>query len=229
MSMNRRDLSRRRATIYAALGLLSLFSVALIGVRYAYSHEPLYGGLIWNLFLAWVPFGLAILIYDRHRSGSSIVTLLPLGALWLLFLPNAPYIVTDFKHLEQATVVPRWVDIVVIAAPAWTGMLLGFLSIYLVQAVVRRVAGVPASWATAVTAISLASFGVYLGRMLRWNSWDVLTDPALLLQLRPVMTDIDAIAMTTLIACFLTLSYFVVYAFTSLDALEADDSPGPRG
>jgi len=79
-----RDASRRRRAIYAALALLSLFSVALVVARYAYSQEPRFGGLIWNLFLAWIPFGLAIFVYDRHRVGARTAGLLPFAALWLL-------------------------------------------------------------------------------------------------------------------------------------------------
>lgn len=215
------DISRRRRAIYAALGLLSLFSVALIVARYVYSAEPLFGGLIWNLFLAWIPFGLAIVLYDRHRAGARPLSLLPLGALWLLFLPNAPYIITDFKHLFPSPVVPLWVDVVVIAAPAWTGMLLGFLSLYLVQSVVRSLAGARVAWATAVAVLGLASFGIYLGRVLRWNSWDVLTDPRLLSELDGVVADPRALAMTALLASFLTLSYLVLYAFMRLEGAES--------
>ena len=182
--------------------------------------EQLFGGLIWNLFLAWIPFGLAILIYDRHRAGTRPLRLLPLAALWLLFLPNAPYILTDFKHLVPSPVVPLWVDIVVIAAPAWTGMLLGFLSLYLVQSVVRSLAGHAWRWVTAVAVLGLASFGVYLGRVLRWNSWDVLTHPRLLSDLDVVFVDPRAIGMTVLLSSFLTLSYLVLYAFMRLEGVE---------
>jgi uncharacterized membrane protein len=218
--MSTTDISARRRAVYAALVLLSLFSAALIGVRYLYSSEPLFGWLIWNLFLAWIPFGLAILIYDRHRAGVRPLRLLPLAALWLLFLPNAPYIVTDFKHLVPSPVVPLWVDIVVIAAPAWTGMLLGFLSLYLVQSVVRDLAGARVAWAAAVGVLGLASFGIYLGRVLRWNSWDVLAHPRLVFDLDGVFVDPRAIGMTVLLSGFLTLSYLVVYAFMRLEAVE---------
>jgi uncharacterized membrane protein len=216
--MSTTDISARRRAVYAALVLLSLFSAALIGVRYLYSSEPLFGWLIWNLFLAWIPFGLAILIYDRHRAGTRPLRLLPLAALWLLFLPNAPYIVTDFKHLVPSPVVPLWVDIVVIAAPAWTGMLLGFLSLYLVQSVVRDLAGARVAWAAAVGVLGLASFGIYLGRVLRWNSWDVLAHPRLVFDLDGVFVDPRAIGMTVLLSGFLTLSYLVVYAFMRFDS-----------
>lgn len=214
------DLSLRRRAVYAALGLLSLFSVALIVVRYLYSSEPMFGGLIWNLLLAWIPFGLAILIYDRHRAGTRPLRLAPLAALWLLFLPNAPYIVTDFKHLVPSPVVPLWVDVVVIAAPAWTGMLLGFFSLYLVQAVVRDLVGARLAWAAAITVLGLASFGIYLGRVLRWNSWDVLANPSLLADLDGVLVDPRAIGMTVLLAGFLTSSYLVLYALMRLEGIE---------
>ena len=214
------DVSVRRRAVYAALALLSLFSVALIVVRYVYSSEPLFGGLIWNLFLAWIPFGLSIVIYDRHRAGARPVALLPVAGLWLLFLPNAPYILTDFKHLVPSPVVPLWVDIVVIAAPAWTGLLLGFLSLYLVQSVVRSLAGARVAWVAAVGVLGLASFGIYLGRVLRWNSWDVLADPRLVFDLDGVLADPRAIGMTVLLAGFLTTSYLVLYALMRLEGVE---------
>ena len=91
----------------------------------------------------------------------------PLAALWLLFLPNAPYILTDFKHLVPSPVVPLWADVVVIAAPAWTGMLLGFLSLYLVQSVLRSLAGPRVAWAAAVAVLGFKGIwkavGKYLG------------------------------------------------------------------
>jgi len=217
-----REASRRRRAVYAALMLQSLFSVALVAIRFAVSHEPRFGGLIWNLFLAWIPFVLAIVLYDRHRAGARPAALVPLAALWLLFLPNAPYIVTDFKHLIPSATVPLWVDIVVIAAPAWTGMLLGFLSLYLVQAVVRRVASPAVGWAVAIGALGLASFGVYLGRVLRWNSWDVIADPRLLGELDGIAADPLAIAMTVLLTGFLTLSYLVLYTFMRLGLVDGD-------
>jgi uncharacterized membrane protein len=212
--------STRRRAIYAALALLSLFSVALVATRYFYSREPLFGWVVWNLFLAWIPFGLSILLYDRHRAGARPRSLVPLGVLWLLFLPNAPYILTDFKHLVPTPAVPLWVDVVVIAAPAWTGMMLGFLSVYLVQSVVRQLAGPRVAWVVAVAALGLSSFGIYLGRVLRWNSWDVFANPRILSELGSVLVEPRAIAMTVLLSGFLTLSYLAVYAFMRFEFVD---------
>ena len=214
-------LSTRRRAIYAALALLSLFSVALIVTRYVYSREDLFLELIWNLFLAWIPFGLAIVLYDRHRAGARLISLVPLAALWLLFLPNALYIITDFKHLVPSPIVPIWVDIVVIAGPAWTGMLLGFLSLYLVQSVLRQIAGPRVAWVAAVAVIGLSSFGIYLGRILRWNSWDVIANPRILSDLGSIVVDPRAIAMTILLSGFLTTSYLVVYAFMRFEVVDS--------
>ena len=215
--------SRRRRATYAALGLASLFSAALIAVRVGYTHEPRHAGLLWNLFLAWIPFGLAIVVYDRQRGGARPLALLPLGLLWLLFLPNAPYILTDFKHLDPPGTVPLWFDVLVIAAPAWIGMLLGFFSLYLMQGVVRRIAGEAWSWALAVGALCLSSFGIYLGRVLRWNSWDVFTNPRGLgrdvwASLADPLGYPHTMAMTVLLTGFLVAMYLTLYAFTRLDA-----------
>ena len=220
MDLRNRRSPNERLVVLAGLGVASALCLALELLR-----EHRYGAydfrfLIWNLILAWIPLLLALLVYDRYRRGRSLLVLAPALLLWLLFLPNAPYILTDFKHLVPCPVVPLWVDIVVIAAPAWTGMLLGFLSLYLVQAVVRSLAGARVAWVTAVAVLGLASFGVYLGRVLRWNSWDVLTHPRLLSDLDVVFVDPRAIGMTVLLSSFLTLSYLVLYAFMRLEGVE---------
>ena len=95
----------------------------------------------WNLFLAWIPFGLAIYVYEGYRRGTGRVQLWAAGRLWLVFFPNAPYIVTDFKWLRDWTGAPIWYDVVLVSSAAWCGLLLGFMSLYLMQAVVRRALG----------------------------------------------------------------------------------------
>ena len=97
--------------------------------------------------------------------------------LWLLFFPNAPYLLSDFIHLSERPSAPLWYDALMLSAFAWTALLLGFASLYLVQMLVRRFLGSVWSWLVVGVALALASFGVYLGRFMRFNSWDALLRP----------------------------------------------------
>lgn len=133
--------------------------------------------LVWNLFLAWIPLVLALVVYDGARRGWPAGTLAAFGLGWLLFLPNAPYIVTDLKWLGHYDSGTHWFDPVLIGTAAAIGLVLGFLSLYLVQAVVVRRLGRLAGWMLAFGALAASGAGVYLGRFQRWNSWEVLTEP----------------------------------------------------
>ena len=99
-------MSDRRLATFASLAGLSILVVAMVEVRVAYSGTPYYQALVWNVMLAWIPFGLAIYVYDGFRRGAGRVQLWTAGSLWLVFFPNAPYIVTDFKWLRDWTGAP---------------------------------------------------------------------------------------------------------------------------
>jgi uncharacterized membrane protein len=210
--------SRRRLVTLLGLVAVSFFCVALVLVRFAVSGSTDYFGLMWNLFLAWIPFALAIGVYDRWRRHGAGATLVVLGALWLLFFPNAPYIVTDFVHLQHRDEAPYWYDAVTVAAFAWTGLLLGFASLFLVQTVVRQWRGVVSGWVFAGVAIALGSLGIYLGRFLRLNSWSALEHPTLLPRIlhtvaRNPFAFQEAIGVTVLFTVALGLAYFLLYTF----------------
>jgi uncharacterized membrane protein len=218
--------SRRRLVTILGLFLASRFCVALVVVRSVHTGDPHLRGLIWNLFLAWIPFALAVFVYDCWRRGGGGLTILVLGSLWLLFFPNAPYIATDFVHLERGGAAPFWYDAVTIAAFAWVGVLLGFASLYLMQTVVRQWRGALAGWAFAVVAIGLGSLGIYLGRFLRLNSWDALEHPSVIPKIlhavaRDPFAYQEAIAVTLLFTFALTLAYFLLYSFAAV-SLELD-------
>ncbi|MFL6029278.1 MAG: DUF1361 domain-containing protein, partial [Gaiellaceae bacterium] len=211
-------LSRRRLATVVGLLLASLFCVALVVVRNVHTGNVNFRYLIWNLFLAWIPFVLAVAVYDRWRRHGAAATLLALGALWLLFFPNAPYIVTDFVHLQHDPLSPFWYDAVTIAAFAWMGVMLGFASLYLMQSVVRQWRGTVAGWIFAFFAISLGSLGIYLGRFLRLNSWDAVEHPSVLPRiLHAVARDpfryTEAIGVTVLFTLALGFAYFLMYSF----------------
>ena len=214
----------------ASLAGLSLFVVGMLAVRMLYTGTSVHGWLAWNLFLAWIPFLLALLVYERARAGASWRVLVPLGLLWLAFFPNAPYLITDLKHLGHGAQVPVLYDVLLLSAAAWLGLLLGLTSLFLVHAVARRLIGVLDAWALVVAVLALSSFGIYLGRVQRWNSWDVVVHPqSLALQiggglLHP-LNHPRPLGLTVLLTSFLLVSYLVLYSFARLtpewpDALE---------
>jgi uncharacterized membrane protein len=213
--MRTRRFSNERLVVLVGLGGASVLCLALeLAREHRYAVD--FRFLVWNLILAWAPLILALAVYDGYRRGVPLVRLAPALALWLLFLPNAPYIVTDFVHLSARSPAPLWFDGVELSAFAWTGMLLGFVSLYLVHAVLRHRLGAPAGWCAVLCVLALASVGVYLGRVKRWNSWEVLTEPgAKLAELQAHLGDPSALAwgfgVTVVVTGLLAAAYFVFY------------------
>jgi uncharacterized membrane protein len=162
-------------------GVLIGWCAALIAFRVWHAGTLKYTFLLWNLFLAAVPAVAARLFVNAAESKSLAVVQICWFALWLMFLPNAPYIVTDFVHLEELPPIPLWYDVALLASCAGTGLLLGYSSLADVQAVITRRFSAWSGWAVALTALFLSAFGIYLGRFLRWNSWDAVTNPLELL------------------------------------------------
>ena len=200
----------------------------MVVVRILYTGTGDYRNMVWNLVLAWIPFVVALGIYDRHRRGASPGRLALPALVWLLFLPNAPYLVTDFKYLAELGGAPVWYDVMLLTTFAWLGLLLGFGSLYLMHAVAARIVGAAAGWATVAGVLALTAFGVYLGRFQRWNSWDVVRNPTGLGgDLWGGATDPLAhphtLAVTFALGAFLTLGYLVLYSLFRLAALDADE------
>lgn len=160
----------------------SLLASSLQSVRAELTGAPAFFFLHWNLFLAWVPYVLALTLAGLSRVGAPGWTLSAAGVVWLLFLPNAPYILTDFIHLGAVPGAPMWFDALLIGSFAATGLLLGLASLLLVHGVVAARLGSFAGWVLAIGSLALSSIGIYLGRFPRFNSWDVLTNPQGLVQ-----------------------------------------------
>jgi uncharacterized membrane protein len=221
MDLRHRRSANERLVVLAGLGVASALCLGLELVR-----EHRYGAydfrfLIWNLILAWIPLLIALIVYDRYRRGRPLLLLAPALVLWLLFLPNAPYIVTDFVHLSAGSPAPLWLDGVEVSAFAWTGMLLGFVSLYLVHAVARHRLGAVPSWIGVLGVLALISVGVYLGRAKRWNSWDLLTQPgARLAQLHAHLGDpaslTRAVGISLAVTCLLAAAYLVFYVLMAV-------------
>lgn len=159
--------------------ILSTFLVfAYFSGRVYLAQKVRYQFIIWNLFLAWLPYLFSMVVSAIHqvRPRWWWALIIP-GTLWLLFLPNAFYIVTDFIHLTNHPYIPIWYDAGLLAITSWTGIFLAVVSLYTLQRIVRDYLGNLFSWGFSLLVIGLNGYGVYLGRFLRWNSWDVLFDP----------------------------------------------------
>jgi uncharacterized membrane protein len=165
------------AGLALALVVLSVAAVGLLAVRIDRVGKPAFVFLTWNLFLAWIPFVLSLCVAALHGRGGPRLLLWVLGAGWLLFLPNAPYILTDFIHLGRVRGAPLWFDAALIGTFAAVGLALGLSSLLVVHRVVEARAGRVVGWAVAVSSLMLSAIGIYLGRFPRFNSWDVITDP----------------------------------------------------
>lgn len=215
--------------LFILLCLSTAFGFALIGVRISHlgfnfnqindvtNLDILRGTssflfLIWNLFLAWIPYWISLTLERSSKKFNSTVISGLLLISWLLFFPNAPYIITDLLHLRSRAPIPHWYDVMLFASFAWTGLMLGLLSLYEVQLFLRKRIGNTGSWFLTISAIFLCGFGIYLGRFLRWNSWDVITQPgSLFSELFEIITDPSAaesgLGITIVLSVFLLIAY----------------------
>lgn len=209
----------RQLAVIASLISASVFCFGLLVLRTAYSHNSHYVWLLWNLFLAWLPAASALVAYNLHKRHSRFSWLLVsvCAVTWFFFLPNAPYLVTDMVHLYARPDAPFWFDLLLLVSFAWTGFFLGLVSLLLMQEIVRRLAGTVTSWAFAFVMLGLSSFGIYLGRFLRWNSWDVLSNPLRLLvdvtqPLIHPLSHMQTVVFSVLFALFLAAMYLTLAA-----------------
>lgn len=174
---------KKQFFVLASLSFSTALCLGLLALRAWHYQTSTQKWLVWNLFLAWLPVLGAFTAYNLHRWPTRMrwLPIFGFAFLWLLFLPNAPYLITDIIHLKQSGRVPLWYDLITLVAFAWTGSFLGLVSLFLMQDLVRRIMGRLASWLFVIGVLVLNGFGVYFGRFLRWNSWDALFRPSSLI------------------------------------------------
>jgi len=196
--------------------LSSALAVAIYVGRVAYSGSWIvYINLIWNLFLAWIPYSFSMLAAVLHLlfPRQWWLLIIPSG-IWLLFFPNAPYIVTDFFHLLPRPNVPMWYDILMLTTFSWTGIFLAIASLRTMQGLIKFHIGGFSSWVFVVFSLGLGGLGIYLGHFERWNSWDMLTHPRKILKdiLDPFADPLNSLrffGFTILFTAFLVVCYLM--------------------
>ncbi|MBA3843012.1 MAG: DUF1361 domain-containing protein [Actinobacteria bacterium] len=210
---------RLRALLpFAALLGATLWCVLLLGLRRSEYGPSGLGFLVWNLTLAWIPLALAVLLLVAYRRQHPRLELVALGAAWFVFLPNAPYMLTDLIHLGDQH---RLFDALILGSFAITALALGFASLLIVQLVVTRAAGAALGWLVAIGSLCAASVGIYLGRVQRLNSWDVIHRPGYIVDLARMRFDDpfgnrQLIGYVVALSVFLTLAYAALYGFAAL-------------
>ncbi len=161
-----------------AVALLSATDIFLWLFRVLLTGTNRYSFIIWNLILAWISFELAyLLIRNLHKVRWLHWENILLSLLWLTFLPNSWYVLTDFIHIIPTGEISQLYDIVLITLLVISGFLLGFAGLFLVHRELLKRLGIYRSYLAVEAIILLSSFAIYLGRDLRWNTWDVIANP----------------------------------------------------
>lgn len=186
-----------------------VFSCVLLLTRMLLTHSYTYIFFGWNLFLGWIPFVMSNALILQNKPFKQVL----LFFLWLIFFPNAPYIITDFFHFEERVPVPMYYDLVLSFSFAWNGVLLGLISLLNVERWLSGRMSKSRSIMIVLFCLFLCGFGIYIGRYLRWNSWDVVTNP---IDLSTDLVDrilnpfhyLKTWMVTGLFTAFLTIIYF---------------------
>lgn len=197
------------------MAVSSAMSVILLYFRIQWSGNIMFVFLTWNLFLAWIPFLLAFALSEMNKTDTSRIKKLGVFAAWLLFFPNSPYILTDLFHLRLRSEIPLWFDLVLILSFAWNGLLLGYSSLMEIQNVLRTRLSSTMVNVFIGGLLVLCSFGIYLGRYPRYNSWDIITNPITLFSdianmVMDPMNNTRMVGVTFFFSVFLMVSYWTL-------------------
>jgi uncharacterized membrane protein len=201
----------------------SVISLVLVRIHIVINGSNAYPFLVLNLGLAWIPLIAALIAQAASRNRITFFLVMPVCILvWLVFFPNAPYLLTDFQHLATSNSnSPLWFDVIFLVWFAWTGLLLGIASLYLMQEIVSRTFTIAAGWVFAVGATSLSSIGVYLGRFLRWNSWDLLQEAMPIARdmlgfIRHPVSNLPTYVFTILFTLLFLFIYLTIHLFSRI-------------
>jgi uncharacterized membrane protein len=203
----------KRNDIDQMLILCSSFSIGLMAFRIIYTGQLLFAFLAWNLFLAFVPYAISKKI--SYGAKSKKWKFVFCSFLWLIFLPNAFYIITDLFHLDMNEDVPLWYDLALLWSFAWSGLLFGILSVRHMERLFEEHLGKKLGFLFVFPLMVLNGFGVYIGRYMRFNSWDVLTNPLQLINdvvylfIHPIRNRFD----WSMIICYTVLLTLIYYTF----------------
>jgi uncharacterized membrane protein len=188
------------------------FTLVLLTIRCLYTGTITYFFYPWNLFLGILPvFFSGLLLKEKTFNYKSIVWL----GLWLLFLPNAPYLLTDIFHFEERLPVPTWFDLMLVISGAWNGILFCMISLFRVEKFLKAYVNPRIVNVLMFLLLIPCGYGIYIGRYLRYNSWDIVTNPKGLIKasthhIHHPLQSLDVWLFTLVFAAFLSIIYFTI-------------------
>ncbi|WP_299556101.1 DUF1361 domain-containing protein [Seonamhaeicola sp.] len=215
---NLKDLIFSQFKTFALLSVSIIFSIVLLMIRMKLTHSFFYLFLVWNLFLAVIPFTITTYLVSLPKLNR--FGLLFWFGVWLLFLPNAPYIITDLLHLRISRTHLLWLDILVISSFAFSGLMLFYLSVLDMKTILKTRIKDNYLKPLVLFILFLCGFGVYLGRFLRYNSWEIVQNPlTLFYDISHIVIypnqHAEAWLFTLLFGAFLTVGYYGFIIITS--------------
>ena len=191
------------------------FSCLLLSTRIIVTGYTTYLFLVWNLFLAFVPYGISQWLWTHFSVTTNKIKQSAALLTWLLFIPNSFYILTDLFHLDKFDSAPKWFDLLLIFSFAWNGLLLGIISVRRTEMILETVTGRGFSLLIVFVVMWLNAFGIYIGRYLRFNSWDIVMQPFSLFQemfeviFHPLRNKMEW-GMIAVYAIFMTVLYVTI-------------------
>ena len=194
--------------------LLSIYCGILLLFRAKITHSIFYFFLVWNLFLGAVPYLILAFAKEKMQLLENVKTRILVFFSWLLFLPNSFYILTDFVHLEKGDPALFWFDLILLFSFSSLGFLFGLLSIKEFKNCFSLFYTNKIVVITIPTICLLSGFGIYLGRFLRFNSWNILTNPfQLVLDSMQTLFTSDAIQFSIFYGSFIYITYLIKNQF----------------
>jgi uncharacterized membrane protein len=153
------------------------FGFCLLLARIVYTGETTFTFLVWNLFLAFVPYFLSYTLTQYPSLIENKCKFAGIFTVWILFVPNSFYILTDLFHLYDWKGAPLWFDLILITTFAWNALLMGILSVRHMEKIIQAMWLYRFDWLFILPVMWLNALGVYIGRFMRFNSWDIITNP----------------------------------------------------
>ena len=207
-----------RIKIISMLTVSMGLSIVLLMIRMKLNHSFFYLFLVWNLFLAIIPYAITTYLTTIEKL-SNWALIIGFG-IWLLFLPNAPYIITDLLHLRMSDQYLMWLDVLLVTSFAYNGLILFFLSLLDMETILRSKISSRKRFYLVTIVLFLTGFGIYLGRFLRYNSWEIIQNPLSLftdiidIAIHPTL-HLQAWVFTITFGAFLSSGYWMFKGFKS--------------